>query len=270
VLTLEYKKVKKFSVKTNETIYLGPVIGRDECRLFKVNTQEFICSRDVKVLEQQTQTPSFQDKYNFDFSAEREYSESENGDEKWQMPSISHAKPKKPSTYDGSSSSDEDIPILPIQSQRTANAGIPFNHPFPTSVTSFSSLDEDLQDNRRSKEKAQVSFSSPLILGPTTNQSLVNENSTLSLSTSYINTGESNSDDSDFSESKIPVKQEVPIRRSSRPNKDKRAETPYYMTSQPKLRHKVNITDSVTHNYSPLPKTVKKARGTLLESSHRC
>jgi hypothetical protein len=54
VLTLEHEKVKKFSVKTNETIYLGSATGRDRCRLFKVDTQEFICSRDVKVLEWQT------------------------------------------------------------------------------------------------------------------------------------------------------------------------------------------------------------------------
>jgi hypothetical protein len=45
MLTLEHKKVKKFFVKTNEAIYLGPAIEGDGCRLFKVNTQEFICSR---------------------------------------------------------------------------------------------------------------------------------------------------------------------------------------------------------------------------------
>jgi hypothetical protein len=83
--------------------------------------------------------------------------------------------------------------------------------------------------------------------------------STPSLSTSHVSTRKSNSDDSDFSESEIPVKQEVLVRRSFRPNKSKRAETPYYMVSQSGLRYKANIADPITHNHPFLPKTVKKA-----------
>jgi hypothetical protein len=115
------------------------------------------------------QQPSPQNEYSSDSSAKKEYSESENGDEKWQIPSISRVKLRKPPTYDGSSSSGEDIPILPTQSQRTVNAGIPPNHSSSTSIASPSSFNEDLQDNRRSKEKTRVSFPSPPVLSPTTN-----------------------------------------------------------------------------------------------------
>jgi hypothetical protein len=52
-------------------------MGADYSRL----TPRSLFAVGVKMLKQQTQTPSHQDEYNSDSSAEREYFESENGDE---------------------------------------------------------------------------------------------------------------------------------------------------------------------------------------------